>query len=384
LLLVVFPNSLQYDINQTPSFYEDHLLERVSLLELRQAQMAEALNGMVEILREQSLILKDERDVIKELYSVLGLLDGDEAQKIRKSWDEVLNSKEAIDGPDSLDAGLARIVADHAGESSELVVKLVNESRRLFASGSERQALQMLERARLISPRNTELHIHYGFELFVADRFEKAAEILEAALAIAPDDRRALLLSGVVYAEMRRTDQAKRCLSLIAGDVDAAKVVNLLWAMIAALRDNWTEAIAALKQCAAAEATAEIEYLIGCAYFQLHRYPMALKHLLAATRLDPNYSDAWFMQSLVFRIKAEPLKESETFERAVRAAEPNAQCSEFIRGKTLARVDSALPFRHFSNRKNTLLSGGATRLRGFCRELVRLSIEVGRTGKDEG
>ena len=65
LLLVVFPQSLQYDTNHVPSFYEDHLLERVSLLELRLVQMSESLRIAMEIIREQGKIVKENQNQVR-------------------------------------------------------------------------------------------------------------------------------------------------------------------------------------------------------------------------------------------------------------------------------------------------------------------------------
>ncbi|MBK7704895.1 MAG: hypothetical protein IPN69_13305 [Acidobacteria bacterium] len=377
LLLVIFPTSLQYDTNQTPSFYEDHLLERVSILELRQAQLSEALRGTVDLLRDQSQLLKEERDLIKELYGILGLLNTDEAKKIRNAWDALRDPGPVSDGASAAsDRRAERIIAGHGGENSELLAKLVNESARLLGEGNERQGLQMLERARVLSPQNVALHLRYAWELFVADRYGKAAEILSAALLVSPDDRHGLLLSGVVNAELLNLEQARRSLSLLVNIEGMAGVTNFVWGMLAAYEGNWTECIAALKQSSAAATHAELEYLIGCAYFQLQRYSMALRHLNAAAKLDKDYADAWFMKSVVHRIQNEPGDEMEAFEHAAQAKSPGAQCHEFLKGRKLFGTQAALPFRHFSNRKNSLLSGGAPRIRRFCRDLLNGILDM--------
>jgi hypothetical protein len=60
LMLVVFPQSLKYDTNYVPSFYEDHILERVSLLELRLSQITEQLAMALEFIsREARSFQKD-------------------------------------------------------------------------------------------------------------------------------------------------------------------------------------------------------------------------------------------------------------------------------------------------------------------------------------
>ena len=80
-MIVVFPNSLQYDTNQTPTFYEDHLLERISALEIRVDQLSTAIRGIVDVLKEQGKLLNDERDLIQQLYGVIDSIDDGESDE---------------------------------------------------------------------------------------------------------------------------------------------------------------------------------------------------------------------------------------------------------------------------------------------------------------
>ncbi len=54
LMLVVFPQSLKYDTNYVPTYYEDHLLERVTSLELRLSQVAERLAATLDLMLRQT------------------------------------------------------------------------------------------------------------------------------------------------------------------------------------------------------------------------------------------------------------------------------------------------------------------------------------------
>ena len=74
LLLVVFPSSLQYDTNHVPTYYEDHLLERVTLLELRIAQISERLESAFDFLQrgleafqKDQILLQSFLETIKQL-----------------------------------------------------------------------------------------------------------------------------------------------------------------------------------------------------------------------------------------------------------------------------------------------------------------------------
>ncbi len=345
LLLVIFPSSLQYDTNQTPTFYEDHLLERVSILELRQAQLTEALYGMTEILREQSDAIREERDLIRLLVGML---------------------QDPGDDPTASDAETPEIVA-LGGEEREALMRLIVESKKLIGENNERRAFQMLESARAISPSNLPLVAFYARELCTAERFKKAAEIADDGLRTAPDDARLLVLSGVANAEIANFEQARRSLGLLARDGRGPAIANLVWGIISAYAGNWTECIAALKECSGKIADPVIDYLTGCAYYQLGRYQMASRHLSAAAKAAPDFADAWFMLHVVQLLRNEPEKAEESFGKAGKSDDRDAQCAAYLTSKREYRSELSLPFRHFSERRKFVLSGGSTRIRRVVR-----------------
>ena len=68
LLLVVFPQSLKYDTNYEPSFYEDHLLERVSILELRLAQITEQLALAYEFIAREAKSFQRDHALLQSFF----------------------------------------------------------------------------------------------------------------------------------------------------------------------------------------------------------------------------------------------------------------------------------------------------------------------------
>lgn len=367
-MLVVFPNSLNYDTNQTPTYYEDHLLERVSVLELRHSQMSEALRGVVEILREQSQIMKDERDLIKQLYGMLGLVDGEnEAKPVPDLGKIVADVKRRADADD---AALDAVLAEHRGPRSDLLAKLFIDGLLAWDNYKERAGFQIFDQALAMSPRNVALHRFVLARLVASERFPRAIELAHQLLALVPDDRAGRLLGGIAYAELHQFEESRRLMSLLANEPSTLMIVNSVWALSAAYSGNWTECVAAFKQATSMGTHAELEYLIGCAYFQLGRLKMALRHFEMVRKCDREFADARFMESVIFRRRKERVAEAEARELALSVIQGSDQCHEFIHDPDPVDLETALPYRHFANPRAYLISGGAHRLRKYFRRIT--------------
>ncbi len=65
LMIITFPPSLRHEEEQvSPTFYEDHLLERVSLLEFRLKQLSEQLAMSYEFISRQSTFFEKDHLLI--------------------------------------------------------------------------------------------------------------------------------------------------------------------------------------------------------------------------------------------------------------------------------------------------------------------------------
>lgn len=358
LLLVVFPQSLQYDTNHVPSFYEDHLLERVSLLELRLGQMSEALKIAMEIIREQGKIVKENQNHFKNLNK-------------KKS---VRNDEKKIAFPnnqeDETNLNIESILSEHHSPNVELFSKILGESVKLLKNSEEKEAFRMLERAVLLSPRNASLLFFTGRTYFLADKYAEAKKHLEKAFEIAPEKAAVLLLLGIIYADLGEAEKARFYLSILAENEQTSLIVNLTWGILAAFEKNWSESIAAFKVASEIGDAAELQYLTGCAFFEQKEYNSALRHFQNAVSLDRNYADAWFMQSVIYRKQNDHERQQNMYQNAAEIKEAAAQCTEFLRKKT-TDLEIALPFRHFGI-NSRLISGGALRLAKFIKnEIVK-------------
>ena len=361
MLLVVFPQSLQYATNPVRSFYEDHLLERVSLLELRLVQMSESLRIAMEIIREQGKIVKDNQKQVRLLNKKLSGQDG---------------KKVVEDAPKTGDnhaLTIEKAVAEHDSPNVELFTKILTEGIRLLENREEKEAFRMLERALLLSPRNQSLLFFTARSYFFVDRFADAKKHLEKAFELAPENEDVLLLSGVIYADEGDTEKARLFLSILAENERTASLVNFIWGILAAFEGNLTESLAAFKLAAQKAEIAELEYLTAAALFEQQDLAAAQRHFQTAFLLDPQYADALFMQAVIYQSQGAKEAANNTLESVSAIREAGAQCAESLRRKNLD-LPTALPFQHFRKKGARLLTGGALRLTRFLKNEVEKAI----------
>lgn len=361
LLLVVFPQSLQYDTNHVPSFYEDHLLERVSLLELRLTQVGDGLRIAMEIIREQGKILRENNKLTKSLYRKI---NGTNARK---------SEKNNLSKKDKITQIIERAVAEHDSPNVDLFTKLLSEGVRLLEKNDEKEAFRMLERAVMLSPRNVSLLLFTARAHFFADKFSDAKKYLEKAFELAPDNTDVLFLLGVIYADEADTEKARLFLSILAESEKTSMVVNFVWGILAASEEKMSESIAAFKIAAQQTNFAELEYLLGCSFFEQKELVSALSHFQKAVAIDGKYTDAWFMQAVVYHLQADE-RAINMLANASELKEAGSQSTEFLRKNNLD-LKIALPFQHFIKKDARLLTGGSLRLARFLKNEIIKAID---------
>jgi Tfp pilus assembly protein PilF len=371
LMLVVIPPSVRHEESLAPSYYEDHLLERVSLLELRLGQIAERLSMALDLMLRQAKTTQTDHFLLETLIESLGSLGIPEKDALTRKLRARLEGEDAKETPEKRRERIFKnILLNHEQPNSDLFAHLVKEGIKFLNEGEEKQGFRTLERAAQVSPRNVPLLIFLAESLFRADKFDTAKKYLEKAFELAPQETKVLLLLGVIYADEGDVENARRLLSVISNKPETAFCVNYVWGFLAAAAENWMESLAAFSEALNLRDLPETQYLTACAYFQLARYETAQSHLEKALAADENFSDAWFMQSVIFKLAGEEAKEREALERAWQTKEAGAECLAFLKRKKDAPPPVALPFSRLRNDKKYLLTNGARRLTKLFREEI--------------
>jgi Tfp pilus assembly protein PilF len=375
LLLVVFPQSLKFDTNHVPSYYEDHLLERVTLLELRLGQVTEQLAMAYELIKREAKSFRKDRALLNSFFESLEKTNPElskifNEQTVRTTSEK--REKQAF--KNRREELLQKILSFHGNKQSELFSHLVKEAFGLLDKHEEKQAFQTFERALLISRENVPLNLFVAENLFRVDKISEAGKYLENLFEIDAQNEKVLLLLGAIYADERQPEKARKLLSVLVEKPEISSLVNFIWGMLAASEENWTESLAAFKQSRQTTETPEIYYLIGCCYFQLMDYKNALEYLQKAVATDAKFADAWFMQSVIYKLLNDNKNAAAASQKSLEAKEAGAQCLDYL--KRQKKFDSviALPFQHFKNGKN-LLTKGSLRLNNLFREQIFKSLD---------
>ena len=375
-MLVVFPPSIRHDDGIIPSYYEDHLLERVSLLELRLSQVMGQLAMAYEFIKSEIKFFQKDHALIEAFFESIQKINPELSDLISKNCLELFGEKkEKLAVENKQEQVLREIILNHDNKQTELFTHLVKESQTLLEQNEEKQAFLTLERTTLLSPKNVPLLIFFAEHLFRTDKFDLAKKNLEKACSLAPQNEKVLLLLGAIYADEAKAEQARRLLSVLVNQPEKSVCVNYIWGMLAVFEENWMESVAAFKQALDSEETAEIHYLIGCALFQLNRRKMALQHLQKAVFIDIKFADAWFMQSLIYQLSDNAESAKNAMNAALESKEAGAQCLEYLNRKKLPDLETALPFLHFKQTEKHLLTKGSRRLSKFFRERIFKAIE---------
>lgn len=375
-MLVVFPQSLKYDTNYVPTYYEDHLLERVTSLELRLTQIAERLATTLDLMLRQTRSSHADHLLLETLIESLSAIDAIDKEKLAKNVRQRADAEEIKEiAKTRREKLMAKILAEHEGDRIDLFEHLVKEGIKLFEENEEKQALRTLERALPLSPQNTALLMFIAENLFRADKFELAKNYLEIALDHSPQNLKTLLLLGVICMDEGDIPSAKRLIQNFPKPKNTSFSVSYLRGIISAFDENWIEALAEFKEVLATRNLPETNYLVACVYFQLGRNKMALRHLQKTVEGDANFADAWFMMGVVYVALRDEEKAERAMELAWSSKEAGAQCLEFLKNKNHLELKSALPFLRLRELKSRILTGGSKRLARLFREELFKTLE---------
>jgi Tfp pilus assembly protein PilF len=367
LMLVVFPPSIRHDDGLVPSYYEDHLLERVTLLEIRLSQVAERLSLALDLMLRQSKNSQADHLLLETLIDSLNTLGAVERDSLTNKWRKrVKNTGEEIE-ESRTDKFLREIAAQVPDVKKELFTRLVAESLKLLANHEEKQALRNLERALAIAPENIRLLLFIAETHFQTDKCESAKNYLERILKIESNNLKAKLLFGIVLADSLELKKAKTILSEIATEDEFKFIANYVSGLMATYKSDWKSALESLKESLSANESPETHYLVGCVYFQLHKFKSALRHLQKAVETDTNFADAWFMLAVIYKLIGEETKSFQSIELAWSSKEAGAECLKFMKRGSQIEVEMALPFLRLKDLKKHLIMNSSIRFTRLIR-----------------
>jgi len=324
-LLVVSGSSETYD--EGPSgegiSLDEHLLERVSVLEEIVKRSAETLKALLEGFHRQEkngFVIQTGLLALKDLLERKGLLV---EQEFVDLWEgRVDQHMTVLEKRERFLERKERILAEQKGSSRERLVELLGEAELAFFALDPDKAMRLLEEAWKLDRGNAELAFFLGETWFNDGEAGKAASALRHVLERKPQHFDALVYSGVLENDLGRPEKAVDFLKKALALRPDAFLPAFALGAIHAGSGQLAKAETLLKRAVQIEENPQALSLLGTIEFERGRLAEAIDALQRAVTLDPGDEDAHFQLGLCYLDRGWTQKATERF-RAALELNPN-------------------------------------------------------------
>jgi tetratricopeptide (TPR) repeat protein len=315
LMLVVTPSSVKHEEKGIFGSSEEHVLERISHLELKLSQTSQQLGKTLELLMKLTENQQREHILIEVLVEALADSNTVDFAKLNQTWKERWQAEKDKKSIQTVkQRKIENILKNHFEKKSVEFKRLIMNAFDCLENSQEDVALALLEKAFVISPNNLPLTVELGETYFFQEKTGLALNYLQKSIKFLPDNKKIRLLLCLSLANEGKFDLAESHLR----DWQGQKyfVISYSLAMVCAAQEKWADVLKAAQETLNTNPTAESNYFVGCAYFQLNRWKSALKYLQKAVLTDDNYSEAWLLLGFVYQQLKENQKAEDAFSKA--------------------------------------------------------------------
>lgn len=293
LHIITQPRGQSFEYEDAP--FEEHLLERISSLEVAVQRANDRFEQLLELAHQQatgSFYNHMMLEAMADLLSEHDLLDQDELEQRWKI--RIARHYEKTIERDRLDERCERIIGGYQGDSVERFADLVDQGVILLGESQVRRGLRLLETALSLDSKNPELTFLLGEYYFHLGKAAEAYAFLKQTLYLNKEHFGSHLLLGLLAGDEGETDTAKKHLQH-ALDLDRNSfAAHYGLGRLLARERKLSDALTHLKRALTLQPAPEMHYLVGRIYWEQGRAEQALKHMQKAVRLDPRFDAALY------------------------------------------------------------------------------------------
>ena len=319
LMIVVEPAAARFEFNEQSVSTDEHLLERISILENRVSRLTERLERTLDLLLRQVQNSYFDRSLLKTLIAVLNEDGLVEAPKLEQLWNERCE-KEALEQRQQSERDELRlkILASPPASNSKVFADLVGEGFLLIQDRQTSIGIDKLLRAAELADSNSALNLFIGEHFFRDGQTQIARTYLSRAYKVTPDDVRVSLLLGLSCADDGDSEAAKKLLAsaLERGGSCFAGHYGLGWVHM--IEHRWRKALAEFKRALEVRPSPEAHFALASLYYRLDRHELARRHLSKAIELDSDYQEALDLLAAVYDRIGQPERAHDVLARAVK------------------------------------------------------------------
>jgi tetratricopeptide (TPR) repeat protein len=299
--------------------FDEHLLERISILEEAVKRTGETMRQFLSTVRKQErkiLINHTGLAAVRELLEEKGLLGREEWSHL---WKTKMDSQLLTLEKHERFVGLKeRIAALYAGERRRVFLGHLEEAEHALAASDMERAVAALEEAFKLDRGNYELAYFLGEIHFNEGEPERALAYFACVLETRPDHYEGLVFSGVIRHQQGDNAGAEEFLQRgVALYPESFLPIFSLGAVYAA-EGSLSRAVALLERAVAIDPLPQAQYLLGRCLYEMGRLGPAIAALGEAVRADPAFEEAHHLLGLAYLDRRWHKKALESFRAAQR------------------------------------------------------------------
>jgi len=322
---------------------DEHLLERISILEEAVKRTAETVRQLL------TAVHKQERNVLVNQSGLATLRDILERKRIvsQDEWGDLWRSRMdyqllALEKRERFVELKDRIAGRFSGEKQEVFEDLLTDAEQAFLSLDVERALDALRTAFDLDGDNYELGLFIGETLFNDGEPDEALHYFTQALRMRSDLFEGLVFSGVILHERGESARAEELLKRAVSVYPDSFLPNFSLGAIYASRGQLALAVTFLKNAIQFEKVPEAFYLMGSCLYEMGRLTPAIKYLEETVRHDPSFDEAHHLLGLAYLDRHWNRKALESFRQAERL-NPNRLRYQDLVGYLSGKENAPLP-----------------------------------------
>jgi tetratricopeptide (TPR) repeat protein len=298
---------------------DEHLLERVSILEEAVKRTAETVGRLVEALHKQEknlLVSQTGFGTLRELLERRHMI-------VRQEWADLWQEKmeyqlRALEKRERFMGVKDRIAALYHGERRKVFIEHLDEAEYALFSFDVERARFGLEQAFKLDRDNYELALFLGETAFNEGETEVALGYFTRVLESRSDHFEALVFSGVICHESGDSARAETMLREAVSIYPEAFLPHFSLGAVYASAGDLSRAVAHLVRACELEPVPQALYLLGNCFYEMGRSGDAVRCLREAVRLDPAFEEAHYLLGLAYLAKHWNRKALASFREAQR------------------------------------------------------------------
>ena len=344
LMIVVEPSSARFEAGEHAVSTDEHLLERISIVENRITRLTERLERTLDLLLRQAQNSYFDRSLIKSLIAVLsddGLVEN---SRLERLWNERCE-QDAREQQELSNRETCRqkILETLPEQKSKEFSDLVSEAFHALEDRRTVFAIEKLQRAAEMVESNAALNLFLGEHFFKHGRMHTARPYLTKVHQAIPNDLRIRLLLALTCIEEGDCETAKLLLqrALDLGGSCFAAHCGLGWVHMT--ENNSRKAVTQFKRALQVRPSPEAHFVLASLYFKLKQDSLAIRHLKKAIEMDDSYYEALSLLALVYQRSGKERLAQEALKRAEGQAESLKKSNRKAPPKTGHLFDETKP-----------------------------------------